>query len=122
MKLAAARVFVDDLQAAQLFYQDVLQFVLNGGDAGDGYLLFDAGGVELIVEPVSDDAPAEDRSLVGRFTGLSFVVADIEARWLELVAHGVLFTSPPEAQAWGGILATFRDPSGNRFQLVQYPQ
>jgi predicted enzyme related to lactoylglutathione lyase len=33
----------------------------------------------------------------------------------------VRFSSAPEEQFWGGWLATFADPAGNAFQLVQYP-
>lgn len=45
----------------------------------------------LIVESVPPDAPRDDQVLIGRFTG----------------------------QAWGGILATFRDPEGNEMQIFQ---
>lgn len=34
-------------------------------------------------------------------------------------AKGVAFSGAPEPQAWGGTLATFMDPAGNRLQLVQ---
>ena len=33
----------------------------------------------------------------------------------------MLETMPPERQIWGGILATFCDPSGNQLQIVQRP-
>lgn len=41
-----------------------------------GYCVFDAGNTQLVVESVPPDAPEEDQVLVGRFTGLSFAVAD----------------------------------------------
>ena len=78
-----------------------------------GYCVFKAGSTELVVEAVGDDAPEEDKVLVGRFTGLSFTVQDAEAKYHELTARGVLFTGPPERQLWGGILATLQDPAGN---------
>jgi uncharacterized glyoxalase superfamily protein PhnB len=77
--------------------------------------------MELVVESVAADAPEEERILVGRFTGLSFTVQDIEARYRELLALGVPFTGLPEKQMWGGTLATFQDPSGNELQMVQRP-
>jgi predicted enzyme related to lactoylglutathione lyase len=77
--------------------------------------------VQLIIEPVSSAAPKEEQDLVGRFTGMSFAVASISAKYVELCAKGVHFTGEPEAQAWGGVLATFRGPAGNELQLVQAP-
>lgn len=80
-----------------------------------------AGRTELVVETVADDAPEEDKVLVGRFTGLSFTVQDVAKKHKELVALGVLFTGLPEKQLWGGTLATLQDPSGNELQIVQQP-
>ena len=75
----------------------------------------------MVVETVADDAPEEDKVLVGRFTGLSFTVKDIAQKHKELVALGVPFTGKPERQLWGGTLATLQDPSGNELQIVQQP-
>jgi uncharacterized glyoxalase superfamily protein PhnB len=83
--------------------------------------VFDAEPLSLVVEHVATDAPAEDQALVGRFTGLSFDVTDVEAKFQELSSLGVAFTGLPERQQWGGILATLRDPAGNELQLVQQP-
>lgn len=67
------------------------------------------------------DAPSDDLDLVGRFTGLSFTVADMQSKYAEMLANGVTFAGQPERQVWGGILATFKDPAGNELQLVQQP-
>jgi catechol 2,3-dioxygenase-like lactoylglutathione lyase family enzyme len=121
MILNAARVFVRDIVAARQFYAGVLGLPLKVDGSGWGYCVFDGGAAELVVEQVGDDAPAEDRGLVGRFTGLSFEVADAAARHQALQAQGVVFDGPPERQSWGGILATFEDPSGNTLQICQKP-
>jgi predicted enzyme related to lactoylglutathione lyase len=121
MKLGAARVFVRDLAVAEAFYARVLGLPLRAGGWAHGYCVFDAGQVDLVVEAVPEDAPPKDQALVGRFTGLSFTVDDIEARHRELSASGVHFTGAPAAQPWGGTLATLRDPAGNELQLVQMP-
>lgn len=119
MNLSAVRVFVRDLAAAESFYSRDLGLKLRGGGGGFGYCVFDAGQANLIVESVPHDAPQEDQVLVGRFTGVSFAVPDIEAAHRELVSRGVHFTGAPEHQSWGGVLATFRDPEGNQLQIVQ---
>jgi catechol 2,3-dioxygenase-like lactoylglutathione lyase family enzyme len=119
VNLQFIRVFVSDLAAAQAFYAEVIGLRMISGGPRAGFCVFDAGPVQLIVESVPPDAPADEQSLVGRFTGLSFAVPDVEASHKELVGKGVEFTGDPERQSWGGVLATFRDPAGNQLQIVQ---
>src|SRR5688572_17284514 len=119
MNLNAVRVFVRDLAAAESFYSGRLGLPLSAGGISMGYCIFDAGNARLIVESVPEDAPQDEQILVGRFTGLSFAVPDVEVKHEELVARGVQFTGAPERQSWGGVLATFRDPEGNEMQIAQ---
>ena len=124
MKLGTVRIFVHDLVAAQRFYEDTLGLPRVAGGSAFGYCVFETDGpgeVQLVIEPVAADAPDADRDLVGRFTGLSFTVVDVQALHADLTARGVKFTDPPEVQDWGGVLATFLDPSGNELQIVQMP-
>lgn len=121
MELNTARVFVEDIDAAKRFYSSMLGLPLKVDGAQYGYCVFKAGSTELVVEAVPHDAPEEERVLVGRFTGLSFTVQDANDKHRELAALGVPFTGVPEKQAWGGILATLQDPSGNELQIVQQP-
>jgi catechol 2,3-dioxygenase-like lactoylglutathione lyase family enzyme len=121
MRINTARIFVSDLAQAHDFYAQKLGLKPTAGGLEQGFSVFDAGGVQLVVEPVHADAPQGELDLVGRFTGLSFTVADAQQSYRDLAALGVVFTGAPEQQAWGGILATLRDPSGNELQLVQLP-
>jgi predicted enzyme related to lactoylglutathione lyase len=121
MELNTARVFVRDIDVAKRFYSSQLGLALKADGSQHGYCVFRAGNTDLVVEVVADDAPEEDRVLVGRFTGLSFAVQDISEKYGQLVALGVPFTGAPEKQFWGGILATLQDPSGNELQIVQQP-
>ena len=121
MELNTARVFVHNLESAKQFYSMKLGLQLIADGSQYGYCVFQAGSTELVVETVADDAPEEEKALVGRFTGLSFTVQDVEAKHRELAARGILFTGVPERQQWGGILATLQDPSGNELQIVQHP-
>jgi catechol 2,3-dioxygenase-like lactoylglutathione lyase family enzyme len=121
MQLNTARVFVKDLSSAKSFYADLLGLPLKVDGEHLGYCVFGGGAMDLVVESVPDDAPEEERLLVGRFTGLSFTVQDLRARYAELLARGVAFSGEPERQAWGGTLATFADPAGNELQLVEQP-
>ncbi len=119
MNLNTARVFVRDVAQARRFYAEALGLAPHAQDLARGWCVFNAGNCELVVEAVPDDAPADDQTLVGRFTGLSFRVPDIHVAHQDLKARGVVFTAPPQRQFWGGTLAAFRDPDGNVFQLVQ---
>lgn len=121
MRLAAARVFVRDLEEASGFYEKTLGFRVKARAPDAGYVVLEAQTCELIVERIAPDAPSDEQALVGRFTGLSFDVEGIELLCKDLSARGVAFTGQPERQVWGGTLATLRDPAGNEFQLVEYP-
>jgi predicted enzyme related to lactoylglutathione lyase len=121
MELRAAGAFVRDLVAAKRFYGQILGLPIKADGAQYGYCVFNAASADLVVESVADDAPEEDRALVGRFTGLSFKVQDACAKHKELLALGVPFTGAPEKQFWGGVLATFQDPCGNSLQIVELP-
>jgi len=114
MKLAAARLFVEDIVAARAFYADLL--ALKPVALEPTVLLFDAGPL-LIVEQA--DAEARSEGLVGRFAGLSLEVADIEALHHKLAAAGCVIVGPPERQPWGGMLMHVKDPSGNIVSFVQ---
>ena len=95
MELNTARVFVRDIDAAKQFYSRKLGLPLKEDGSQYGYCVFKAGNTELVVEVVADDAPDEDRVLVGRFTGLSFTVQDCGEKHRDLVALGVPFTGAP---------------------------
>jgi len=120
MNLGTARVFVRDLPSAHAFYGQALGLRLQAGSPVSGYCVYAAGSCQLVVEAVAVDAPQDEQVLVGRLTGLSFTVEDIQAEYRNLSRKGVVFTGTPERQAWGGTLATPRDPAGNELQLVQY--
>ncbi|WP_397532382.1 VOC family protein [Roseateles sp.] len=121
MKLASVRLFVRDLAAALPFYQQQLGLTLKAGGPAAGFCVFDAGVLDLVLEAVPPEAPADEQQLVGRFSGLSFSVDDIQAQHAALLTAGVPFIEAPDRQAWGGWLASFKDPAGNVLQLVQYP-
>jgi predicted enzyme related to lactoylglutathione lyase len=119
MKIGGVRLFVDSIDTVLPFYRALLGEPM-AQDAAAGFVVFDAAGVNIVVERVDTDADPEDRALVGRFTGVSFEVDDIALAHAQLSAAGVLFSAEPELQAWGGWLASLQDPAGNQLQLVQY--
>jgi predicted enzyme related to lactoylglutathione lyase len=111
------RIFVSDISRAQGFYQDILELPLAQGSASQGYLLFEPGGIKVLIEScdANDD---EGRNLVGRFVGLSFRVPNVREAYEELRDRGAEFSGAPEAQPWGGTLAHVCDPDRNILTLV----
>lgn len=116
-RISSIRVFVFDLEAARRFYDETLG--LAGRSDGEDYTTFTLGDVRLIIEPV--EPTSEYALLVGRFTGFSFAVADVNAAYEDLKGRGVAFLDPPELQPWGGILAHFEDADENILTIVQEP-
>jgi predicted enzyme related to lactoylglutathione lyase len=114
VKIAAVRLFVEDVAAVRSFYADLL--ALPPVSLEPTVLVFDAGPL-LIVEQADAEARAE--GLVGRFTGVSLGVSDIEALHARLKASGCTIVGPPERQSWGGTLMHVKDPGGNIVSFVQ---
>lgn len=120
MRLAAARVFVTDLERSAAWYEEVLGSGPTAGAADAGYVVFDVGA-HLVLEPVDADSDIPAAELIGRFTGLSFAVTDVVAALAGFGSSTIDVVGQPELQSWGGTLATIADPDGNQIQLVQYP-
>jgi len=116
MRIAAVRLFVEDIASARAFYADMLGLRVVSDD--DDALVLDAGPL-LIVEKA--DAEARSEGLVGRFAGVSLDSADIMALHERLKAAGCLIVGPPERQPWGGTLMHVKDPGGNIISFVQTP-
>ena len=111
LSIGYANVFVSDLSRSIEFFRDGLGLTATVADAAHGYASFTAGPISLGLAQTDDD------TLLGRHTGLGFVVDDIDAAYAELTEKGVVFEMAPTKQPWGGTLALFKDPDGNVFYL-----
>ena len=111
MKIGYVNVFVSKLDEAVTFYTEVLGLQLRLHESDFGYASFEGQPISFAL------AETDDPALVGRHTGLGFMVADIHARHQALTAKGVVFEMAPTQQPWGGTLALFKDPDGNIFYL-----
>lgn len=120
MKVAYVNVHVTDLERSVEFFEKALGLGLNFVHAEFGYASLDAGTVGMGLARIDAD-DAEQRSLVGRHTGIGFAVEDLVESHAALVAKGVAFPMPPEKQPWGGFMALFADPDDNTFYLDELP-
>lgn len=111
-------VFVTDLAKAKRFYADQLGLPL----AGETQMLMEffpaASGTTLgIALALQDDAKA----LVGRHTGITLQVTEIEKLCERLKDGDATFIEPLEVSPWGK-MAVVADPDGNQYALVEMPQ
>lgn len=111
LSIGYVNIFVSDFGASLTFYRDVLGLTPNRIDEDWGYGSFQAGPISFAI------AKANEPELLGRHTGVGFVVDDLDASFARLSAAGVEFEMPPTKQPWGGTLALFKDPDGNIFYL-----
>lgn len=111
MKIGYVNVFVSDFARAVDFYQNTLGLKLTMQEDQFGYASFDAGNISFAI------AETDDSALVGKHTGIGFIVPDIDKTYDDLVGKGVEFEMPPTKQPWGGTLALFKDPENNVFYL-----
>jgi lactoylglutathione lyase len=107
-------VFVADFAKAEKFYKDQLRLPLVG-EAQTMMEFFPGGGTTMgVALALHDDA----KKLVGRHTGITLTVSDIDRFCQRLAAEGVDFAEPLEATPWGK-MAVVRDADGNQFALVE---
>ena len=116
--LGNVTVVVKDLSRSLRFFRDKVGLRLAFYDRKHKWVCFDAGRMAFaLTTPWNREA----KKMVGRRTGLSFYVDDIEKTVKALTKRRVKFNFPPRRQPWGGILANFRDPDGNSYFLLQMP-
>lgn len=111
LSIGYVNVFVSDFNRSVEFFENTLGIELNMRHDEFGYASFMAGPVSFGV------AQTDDSSLIGRHTGVGFIVEDIDATHSNLVEKGVEFEMPPTKQPWGGTLALMKDPDGNIYYL-----
>jgi catechol 2,3-dioxygenase-like lactoylglutathione lyase family enzyme len=113
--LDAVRLFVTDIERAKEFYCDKLGMPLKDDGRTNGFLLFDFGKIQLVVETVGQ---GQEQSLVGRYAGLSFTVDNVQTVYEDLKTKGVEFMGEPSKQPWGGTTVSFLDPDRNGLSFV----
>ncbi|MXY78139.1 MAG: hypothetical protein F4Y94_00135 [Chloroflexi bacterium] len=51
---------------------------------------------------------------------INLFVDDVQSEWRRLRAEGVVFVREPQAEPWGGLVATITDPDGNYVQILEF--
>ncbi|MEW4570847.1 VOC family protein [Tautonia sp. JC769] len=115
-------LFAADPHALKDFYVEAfgLRVILDNSKATPpGYFLADDAGVavELIGRPAG--VPAVDTRHVCH---IAFIVDDVAASRADLEARGVTFENDTAVDNETMTTAFFRDPEGNRLQIVKRPR
>ena len=109
------------LDEMKRFYVDLLGFTVEWEpDADNIYLSSGADNLALHRTAPSSAAPAADSAL--DHLGLIVRAAGDVDRWAEfLEGHGVTIDAQPRTHRDGARSCYFRDPDGNRVQIIHHP-
>ena len=120
--IGAITLFVEDLEAAKRFYQEVFGLPVHFED--DDSAVFDFGNTIVnllkttaapeLIEPAVV-APRE----AGSRLQLTIRVDDVDATCAALAARGVVLLNGPIDRPWGVRTASFRDPGGHVWEIAK---
>ena len=119
--IAAITLFVEDLEAAKRFYQDVFDTELKFEDQDSAVFGFGGTLVNLLRITAAEEligpavvAPREAGSRL-QFT---LDVEDVDAKCAELARRGVELINGPMDRPWGVRTACFADPAGHIWEIA----
>ena len=120
--IAAITLFVEDLDSAKSFYQDVFELPIHYEDEDSAVFKFGATLVNLLK---ATEAPGliEPALVASRDAGVRFQftlgVDDVDSMSEELGRRGVEMLNGPMDRPWGIRTASFRDPGGHIWEIAQ---
>jgi catechol 2,3-dioxygenase-like lactoylglutathione lyase family enzyme len=117
----AITLFVEDLEAAKRFYQEVFGLPVKFED--DNSVVFEFGNTLVnllkitaapeLIEPAVVASPE-----AGSRFQLTIGVDDVDAKCAELVTRGVELLNGPIDRPWGIRTASFGDPGGHIWEIA----
>lgn len=120
--ISAMSLFVEDLQKAKSFYQEVFDVPVVFEDGVSVVVQFDNLIINLL--QVSQAYTLIDPGVVaGRESGSRFQISiwvdDVDAVCSDLEQRGVTLLTRPTDREWGLRTATFTDPGGQSWEIAQ---
>lgn len=119
--IAAITLFVEDLEAARQFYQQVFQLPVHYEDESSTVFRFGETLVNLlrVSEAPSLVAPAPVAPLgAGVRFQFTLDVDDVDRMCDELTSRGAELLNGPMDRPWGIRTASFRDPGGHTWEIA----
>lgn len=118
-RIGWVQVFVSDMDRSVEFYENSMGIgVRNRSEEFPEFVELATEGTILALNKVGE----EQKQLIGRQTGITLTVPDVDALYRSLSAKGVRFSRPPAKEAWGATMTSFFDPDGNEISLLGMPQ
>jgi catechol 2,3-dioxygenase-like lactoylglutathione lyase family enzyme len=120
--ISAITLFVEDLDAARRFYQEVFGLPITYEDENSAVFTFGETMINLlkISEAPELIGPAK---VAGPESGsrmqFTIEVDDVDAMCAELTGKGVELLNGPMDRPWGIRTAAFRDPSGHIWEIAK---
>ena len=120
--IAAITLFVEDLEAARRFYEEVFRLPLHYRDDNSAVFKFDQTLINLLqvsqapglIAPATVASPDDGVRL--QFT---LDVDDVDAMCDVLEKRGVELLNGPMDRPWGIRTASFRDPGGHIWEIAR---
>ena len=120
--LSAISLFVENLQAAKAFYQQVFGVEVIFEDESSVAVGFENVIVNLLrvesARELVEPGLVAERESGSRFQ-LSIWVEDVDAVCAQLRERGVALLTGPRDRPWGMRTATFVDPAGHSWEIGQ---
>lgn len=120
--ISAMSLFVEDLQSATSFYQDVFDVQVVHADKVSTTVRFDNVLINLLQVSQAAGLVGSGRvagSDAGSRFQLSIWVDDVDAVCRDLDKRGVTLRTGPVDTEWGMRVATFTDPAGHSWEVAQ---
>ena len=119
----AITLFVEDLDDAKRFYQDVFAQPVVFEDENSAAFKFGNLIVNLLVDTEAPEligpAIVADAAAGARFQ-LTITVDDVDAVCAELALRGLALVNGPLDRPWGIRTACFRDPAGHVWEVASH--
>ena len=120
--ISAMSLFVEDLQVARTFYQEVFGVSVLFEDESSVALRFENVIVNLLrvenAQEIVEPGAVATRDSGSRFQ-ISIWVEDVDAVCMELQKRGVKLLTGPRDRPWGMRTANFVDPAGHSWEVGQ---
>ena len=120
--LFAVTLFVEDLEAAKLFYKTAFGLPVAYEDGASAVFTFERTMINLL-KIASADELITPATVAPRAAGSRMVftlqVDDVDAKCAELRAHGVALLNGPMDRPWGIRTASFADPAGHIWEIAK---
>lgn len=120
--LFAVTLFVEDLEAAKLFYKTAFGLPVAYEDGASAVFAFERTMINLLKIESADElinpARVAPRAAGSRMV-FTLQVDDVDARCAELKARGVTLLNGPMDRPWGIRTASFADPAGHIWEIAK---